>query len=108
MLSLKQIKDEIVKWDKFILMGHLDPDGDCIGSLFALKWYLDSCHKSSIVLLADPPEEKYKILTIEEFDYQLFEDYSLRKKDDICCIALDAGDLERLGEGLELARELPL
>ena len=42
MISLEQIREEMLKWDNFIIMGHVDPDGDCIGSLFALKWYLDS------------------------------------------------------------------
>lgn len=40
MISLEQIREEMLKWNRFIIMGHVDPDGDCIGSLFALKWYL--------------------------------------------------------------------
>lgn len=31
--SLELIVKEIQKWDNFILLGHVDPDGDCIGSL---------------------------------------------------------------------------
>ncbi|MGB4177230.1 MAG: DHH family phosphoesterase, partial [Halanaerobiales bacterium] len=104
--SLELIVKEIQKWDNFILLGHVDPDGDCIGSLFALKWYLDSCNKSSLVLLAERPDEKYGFFGIEKSDYQLFADYQLTAMEGTCCIALDAGNIERLGEGKELAEKM--
>ncbi|MFI5358735.1 MAG: bifunctional oligoribonuclease/PAP phosphatase NrnA [Halanaerobiales bacterium] len=103
MISLEQIREEMLKWNRFIIMGHVDPDGDCIGSLFALKWYLDSLNKSSLVLLTEELAEKYTVLGIEENDYRLFADYPLSAREDTCYIALDAGNPERLGEGAQIA-----
>ena len=40
MVSLEQIREEMLKWDNFILMGHVDPDGDCMSAPL-LKWYLN-------------------------------------------------------------------
>lgn len=102
MVSLEQIREEMLKWDNFILMGHVDPDGDCIGSLFALKWYLESINKSSLVLLTEELAEKYAILGIKDSDYRLFQDYSLTAREDTCYIALDAGNSDRLGAGEKL------
>lgn len=103
MITLNELREEVLKHDNYLLMGHLDPDGDCIGSLFALKWYLDALNKSSLVLLSNPPDDKYQILEISSIDYMTFRDYNLNKKKYYNCIALDSGDLERLGEGKEIA-----
>lgn len=34
------ILDALHKWDSYILIGHREPDGDCISSQLALAWYL--------------------------------------------------------------------
>lgn len=103
MLSLEQIRDIIVKKDNFILMGHLNPDGDCIGSLFAMKWYLDSLDKQSIILLENSPKSKYELFNIASSDFLTFDNFIPSSDDEQICIALDSGDQDRLGSGKDLA-----
>jgi len=105
MLSLEQIRDIIVKKDNFILMGHLNPDGDCIGSLFAMKWYLDTLDKQSIILLETPPTSKYELFGIDSSEYTTFNEFAPTSDDEYICIALDSGDLDRLGSGKALAEQ---
>ncbi len=105
MLSLEQIRDIIVKKDNFILMGHLNPDGDCIGSLFAMKWYLDSLDKQSVIVLKNPPASKYKLFDIDSSDYLTFEDFVPASDVEYICIALDSGDQDRLGLGKEMVEK---
>ncbi|MFP4660961.1 MAG: DHH family phosphoesterase [Halanaerobiales bacterium] len=103
MESLIQIKEIIKSKNNYILMGHVDPDGDCLGSLFAMKRYLDSINKDSVILLEEPPSSRYDILEIEPSDYLTFEEFSPSNSIEYVCLALDSGDLERLGPGQELA-----
>ncbi len=105
MVSLEQIRDVIVKKDNFVLMGHVNPDGDCIGSLFAMKWYLDSLDKQSIILLEKPPTSKYKLFDIDSSDYLTFEKFVPASDQEYICIALDSGDQDRLGSGKALAEK---
>ncbi len=103
MVSLDELKRTLDSQDNFILLGHLDPDGDCTGSLFALKWYLDKKEKQAIILLDEDPRDDYSFLPINDCDYLLFEDFSAETIfDEKTFVALDSGDLERLGEGKEL------
>lgn len=80
MITISELREEILKNDNYLLMGHIEPDGDCIGSLFALKWYLDKLNKSALVLLSAPPEDKYQILGISNNDFMTFSDYDFSKK----------------------------
>ncbi|MFW6029890.1 MAG: DHH family phosphoesterase [Halanaerobiales bacterium] len=99
MNSLEQIRDIIYENSKFILMGHIDPDGDCIGSLFAMKWYLDNLKKSSIVLLSEKLDDRYDVLNFSNDDYSLFNNFVMKENVDYVCLALDTADIDRLGEG---------
>lgn len=106
MNSLKDIKEIIINKDHFIIMGHIDPDGDCIGSVFALKWALDRLGKKSLVLLNDLPEKVYHYLQISPTDYNIFKDFNTKKYKwpEYNMIALDSGDIERLGGGIKLTK----
>ena len=35
-LTAKQMAEEIKKYDQFVVVYHIRPDGDCIGSSYAL------------------------------------------------------------------------
>lgn len=105
MNSLNQVLEYIKDNNQFILMGHLNPDGDCIGSLLALKRYLDSLNKKSYILLAEDPGHKYDILNIEPSEYVLFENIVEEEWHNAICITLDSGDFDRLGDGQEIAEK---
>jgi len=103
MISLNGLKRTLDSKNNFILLGHIEPDGDCIGSLFALKWHLDKKEKKSIILLEEDLRDEYSFLPINDDDYLLFDDFSADSTfDEKIFIALDSGDLERLGKGKEL------
>ncbi len=103
MVSLEELKNIIDSKNNFLLLGHTDPDGDCIGSLFALKWYLDKKDKEAIILLEDKPEIDYPFLLISDDDYILFDNFSFNNPvEPLTIVALDSGDLDRLGKGKEL------
>lgn len=106
--ELEEIADQIKKRDQFLLLGHIDPDGDCIGSLFSLKWILDKLGKRSLVLLDEVPVD-YDFLEIIADDYRLFTDFNLLEKEsDRTIITLDSGDRERLGQGKDYLDFFPV
>ncbi|MDI3547166.1 MAG: bifunctional oligoribonuclease and phosphatase NrnA [Halanaerobiales bacterium] len=101
---LREIAEILTKRDYFIILGHIDPDGDCIGSVFALKWGLDILGKKSLVLLDSPPDDMYDYLEIDNRDYRLFKEFEQVELNwpEVIFITIDTGDRERLGDGSKL------
>ena len=92
-VSFKQIANLFEESHSIILTGHVNPDGDCLGSLLALYQYLLSLGKDVRMVLDDDVPVLYKFLpghlAIEKPTAQLI-------KVDLL-IVLDASDLERIG-----------
>lgn len=104
--KLNDIAALIEENNNFIIMGHIDPDGDCLGSSFALKWLLDKLNKNALVLLEEELDNRYAFLQINKDDYELLSSFSPDfNENKIIVIALDAGDLGRLGDRQKIARE---
>ena len=77
------------------ILGHIHPDGDCIGSVLGLYNYLaDNVPEKRVDVYLDHPAEK--------FGYLRYFDRILTEPDDdkayCLCISLDASDRERLGD----------
>jgi phosphoesterase RecJ-like protein len=72
-----------------LLVGHTDPDGDCLGSLYALKAGIRSLGKKASVYLKKPLPLKYRFLSDE-----LEENTDIPECDLI--VALDTPQLKRL------------
>ncbi|MCR5369523.1 MAG: bifunctional oligoribonuclease/PAP phosphatase NrnA [Clostridium sp.] len=77
------------------ILGHIHPDGDCIGSVLGLYNYLaDNAPEKRVDVYLDHPAEK--------FGYLRYFDRILTEPDDdkaySLCISLDASDRERLGD----------
>ena len=106
-MDLNSIAKLIKKRENFLLMGHIDFDADCIGSLFGLKWVLDKLNKNSLVLLAEDIKD-YDFLDIEEDDYQFFDEFKLDKNKKYNIIALDSGDADRLAQGKNYLDSFPV
>ncbi|MCF8000895.1 MAG: bifunctional oligoribonuclease/PAP phosphatase NrnA [Halanaerobiales bacterium] len=104
--SLEKITEYIQKNDNYLIIGHIDPDGDAIGSIMAFKFLLDNLNKNSILLLHDDMRKEYKIL----FKYLKPKDYYIYKNDDELsklnkypnAIVLDSANIDRLGNFKEL------
>ena len=104
MINVNQLRDvliELQKAEKIAIFTHTNPDGDALGSSFAMKAALESLGKMATVFLEKEIPEKYAFLNqgyalcgnVEDFDAGL---------------ALDCGSISRLG-GLEpLYSAMPL
>ena len=123
MNTLKEIAAEIKRRNNFVIMGHIDPDGDCLGSVVGLQLLLENLNKDSRAVLHDfsfvkfgflfsflQKKGKSSVKLSNRRSGQLFEKsdrfYNFSKNDvqklfnnveSKTVIALDSGDLERLG-----------
>ena len=77
----------------FCIVGHMRPDGDCIGSQLALALALRAEGKKVTVWNQDSIPQKYKFLNTSD----LFEKPRRGEKFD-CVIATDCASFERLGK----------
>lgn len=59
--DLKEFQSVFEKYDKILVSGHKNPDGDCIGSTIAIGLYLEELGKNVSLYIKDMPPE-YKIL----------------------------------------------
>ncbi|MBQ7564810.1 MAG: bifunctional oligoribonuclease/PAP phosphatase NrnA [Lachnospiraceae bacterium] len=85
------------------IIGHIRPDGDCVGSCLALKAYLENVYKDRekrVTVYLEKPAEIFSYLKgYDEID----SEYTIRKLD--VCFSIDVSSLDRLGEGLRLFQE---
>ncbi len=105
--SLQEIAEKLIADDNFIILGHVEPDGDCIGSLFSLKWLLEKIGKKSRVMLEQATLDTYSYLEIKKDEYLSFPDDEsvIDGFHSATYIALDSGSLERLGKGKDLIKD---
>ncbi|MCI5222557.1 MAG: bifunctional oligoribonuclease/PAP phosphatase NrnA, partial [Candidatus Electrothrix sp. AR4] len=94
-----------------VLATHVRPDGDALGSMFALADILKMMGKKVVCYLEQPVTGLYSFLRPEvtiEIDYDKVSAFIERCGTDIIGIALDCGDLTRLGDkGPELNKIKP-
>jgi phosphoesterase RecJ-like protein len=90
---IDRILDVIREHETFCVVGHIRPDGDCIGSQLGLALALQNEGKKVTVWNQDSVPEKYKFLNADK----LFEKPRHGEKFD-CVIALDCASFERLGK----------
>lgn len=48
---MKHILDKIKEFDTIIIHGHINPDGDCIGSQYGLKYLIEETYPNKLVLI---------------------------------------------------------
>ena len=89
---MKEIRKVILNNDKFLLAGHIGPDGDTVGSCFALALVLEQLGKHASVML-EPYSESLNIIPGREL---LTGDLYAHTPDTVF-IALDCASPERLG-----------
>jgi len=91
MLTVEQIVKLLRQGDKFVIAGHIGPDGDTIGSCFGLAMALDKLGKKAVVMLESYPV-KYNIIPGRQYLY-----CGTKPLEMDVFIALDCADKERLG-----------
>lgn len=85
---------EIEKADSIVILGHLRPDGDCVGSCLGVYNYIyDNYPNKTVDIYLDEFKQEFMFLRGAERILHEKQDrvYEL-------CISLDSGDLDRHGE----------
>lgn len=90
---IDRIVDAIRGHQTFCIVGHMRPDGDCVGSQLGLTLALRAEGKKAWCWNQDPIPQKYRFLDPD----QVIETPKPGMKFD-CVIATDAASFERLGE----------
>lgn len=98
--GLDTIAKLLLEEDNFLIVSHMNPDGDSVGSALALWIALNSLGKKAVVTTIDPVPFKYRFIPcweevkkwqeVEHRDYGLF-------------ISLDSSDLRRIEPLMGLA-----
>lgn len=77
-----------------VILGHVNPDGDCIGSCLGLWNYLRENYEGiEVTVCLEPMPQKFDYL---KGYHEVCHEYDTEKKFDLC-ITLDASDVPRLG-----------
>ncbi len=91
-IDVKECSALLKEYDNYLILSHRNPDGDTLGSAFALKRTLDLMGKKSFVKCVDPMHHKYSYL----WDGVDNENFAFDK-----IIAVDIADKKLLGESFE-------
>ena len=77
-----------------VILGHTNPDGDCVGSCLAVYNYLKDCFPQvDVTVYLEQPADKFRYLNgFEQIRTEMPADFQADG-----CICLDSGDRDRLG-----------
>ena len=95
------LMDFINRYDRFLVAGHLNPDGDCIGAATAMALALQSMGKEAFVYF-DGPVDGYAAMADVFPTLDLEEAIALMDMKPCAFMLLDASDDKRLGKGRDL------
>jgi phosphoesterase RecJ-like protein len=100
------VPDELVEYiktgSKFIIAGHKEPDGDCVGSQLALRSVLLRMGKEATVCSAGP----FKRSELQDYAGQ-FTEITAEKENNVKIIIVDCSGMERTGSLYELIKTFP-
>ncbi|MEQ8173456.1 MAG: bifunctional oligoribonuclease/PAP phosphatase NrnA [Syntrophomonadaceae bacterium] len=96
MNSIGEIAQELNSQDDWLLLGHMLPDGDCIGSLLGLALGLKQLGKRVQILQAEPLPNNYLYLQ----GIELFKPLEQISTDFSGLIYLDCSDLGRIHDSI--------
>ncbi len=97
--AIQQIKKTLENYDNYVILPHVMPDGDTIGSSAALAHFLHQAGKRAVVLVEDSVPANLRMIPrtlfveMEEF---------VEPDEEYVCIAVDSSDLGRLGSRIAL------
>lgn len=91
---MNRIIKALRKYDDFALFTHVSPDGDALGSVFSLALVLNSMGKKTDVYISGLVPKRLKFMA-EDANIEYFTEVS--NKEYSCCVAVDTGDIARLG-----------
>ena len=94
-----RIIEEIKKHERFCVVGHQRPDGDCVGSQLAIALALRNEGRRVVCWNQDPMPQKLQFLDAEN----LFARPQAAQSFD-CVLAVDSASLDRIGEVQQFIR----
>jgi|WetSurMetagenome_2_1015567.scaffolds.fasta_scaffold82289_3 bifunctional oligoribonuclease and PAP phosphatase NrnA len=97
----QKIKEAVDRGRRFLVATHIDPDGDAIGSAFALCFALRSLGKDAAVYMRDGIPYRYAFLPKPE---PMIREIPKNGYDTV--LIVDCGDLARVGDGHETLNHL--
>jgi bifunctional oligoribonuclease and PAP phosphatase NrnA len=101
------IPDELVQYiktgSKFIIVGHKEPDGDCVGSQLALRSAILRMGKEATVSSAGP----FKRSELKDYEEQFTEILPEKNNSNVKIIIVDCSGMERTGSLHELLKTFP-
>lgn len=96
--ALEDAKHQIIKAGKIVIAGHINPDGDSIGSLLSLGLGVEQLSKNVQMVSSDGVPEKYRSLPGAD---RVIKKASVQPD---LAIAVDCGNRELLGEAFDTFR----
>lgn len=100
---MKEALEFLKSKDNFLILTHINPDGDALGSAFSLTAGLRTIGKNAITALLAPIPDKYDFKEFEPL-YLYYRDVNMADFDNV--ISVDCGDIKRLGEAKEAFERL--
>lgn len=97
-ISSEEIKSLLEHYDNIMLTAHVNPDGDAIGSLVALREWLALLGKKVIIAIDDTIEDKF--LFLQGVD-QIVRPETVVTDDSWLTVILDATAAERTGSAVQ-------
>ena len=61
-ITVQQAADRILSQDRILILSHKSPDGDTLGSAYALLYALYACGKRARVMCSDPVPPQFAYL----------------------------------------------
>jgi len=102
--GLKKLKEYIDTYDRFVIIGHIDPDGDCISSILSLTYGLRRLKKFVIPAIDSKCPAVYEGFQPAS---QIFFSTDINLEDFDAIITVDSSSPDRMGKYLALAGEKP-
>jgi len=91
--------DFIEKYDKFIITAHETPDGDALGSEYAMLLALRKLGKTARILNADPAPQKFAFVAASgEFEVLLRTEQIPKDIAEYGLFILDVNDIKNIGQ----------
>ncbi len=99
MISMCEIAEKLNSHDKLLVFCHVRPDGDTLGSAFAIKRFLENSGKTVDVVCDSPIPEKFSFLGFKAFKpSEITGEYSAH-------VAVDCSTENMLGDGYVLYKK---
>lgn len=92
--TINKIKDALGKAKRVLVIGHQQPDGDALGAIIALAYYLKSLSKDYSLFCLDAPIEQYQFLPLI---HEVKSDPKIFEENFDVIVIVDSGDLPYAG-----------